>query len=244
MHVQYRSWCKFCVMKRGVNSPHKGSDARWFREKELHFLGLRTEQQNSLISLGTTVFHSDATSNQLLKRRRGNLHKIAKRKPDCARKDTPVGESQSNGVFERAVGLMAGQARTLKAALEHRICVRAPLDAGVRCVFDEQMRHRPRRKDTDTHTAWTKGQHAESGIWCEDVVHACQNSKKRKVGSTILSWIVRSNAELVVRGSGCHRARTGDQDTLGERQGNPRVGKMGRGSNTRNASSPVVSRRQ
>ena len=33
----------------------------------------------------------------------------------------PVGESQSNGVIVRAVGFVAGQARTLKAALEHRI---------------------------------------------------------------------------------------------------------------------------
>ena len=32
----------------------------------------------------------------------------------------PVGESQSNGVIERAVGLVAGQARKKKAALEHR----------------------------------------------------------------------------------------------------------------------------
>ena len=33
---------------------------------------------------------------------------------------SPVGESQSSGITERAVGLVAGQARTLKAALEHR----------------------------------------------------------------------------------------------------------------------------
>ena len=30
-----------------------------------------------------------------------------------------MGESQSNGIMERAVGLVASQARTLKAALEH-----------------------------------------------------------------------------------------------------------------------------
>ena len=30
---------------------------------------------------------------------------------------TPVEESQPNGIIERAVGLVAGQARTLKAAL-------------------------------------------------------------------------------------------------------------------------------
>ena len=36
----------------------------------------------------------------------------------------PVEESQSNGTIERAVGLVAGQARTLTAALEHRIGTR------------------------------------------------------------------------------------------------------------------------
>ena len=43
----------------------------------------------------------------------------------------PVGDSQSNGVIERAVGLVAGQARTLKAALEHRIGTRIPPDARI-----------------------------------------------------------------------------------------------------------------
>ena len=33
----------------------------------------------------------------------------------------PVGDCQTKGVIERAVGLVAGQARTLKAALEHSI---------------------------------------------------------------------------------------------------------------------------
>ena len=27
-HRPYRSWCKFCVMGRGVNAPHKRSDAQ------------------------------------------------------------------------------------------------------------------------------------------------------------------------------------------------------------------------
>ena len=45
--------------------------------------------------------------------------------PDCSR--------ESNEVNERAVGLVAGQARTLKAALEHRIGSRAPPDARILC---------------------------------------------------------------------------------------------------------------
>ena len=45
----------------------------------------------------------------------------------------PVGEIQSNGIIERTVGLVAGQARTLKAALEHRIETRVPPDARILC---------------------------------------------------------------------------------------------------------------
>ena len=44
-----------------------------------------------------------------------------------------MGESQSNGIIERAVELVAGQARTLKAALEHRIGTRVPPDARILC---------------------------------------------------------------------------------------------------------------
>ena len=49
----------------------------------------------------------------------------------------PVGESQSNWIIERAVGLVAGQARTLKAALEHRIGTRLPPDARIPCWLVE-----------------------------------------------------------------------------------------------------------
>ena len=48
-------------------------------------------------------------------------------------KRPPVWESQSNGIIERAVGVVAGQARTLKAALEHRIGTRIPPDARILC---------------------------------------------------------------------------------------------------------------
>ena len=48
-----------------------------------------------------------------------------------------VGESQSNGIIERAVGLVAAQARTLKAALEHRMGTRVPPDARILCWLVE-----------------------------------------------------------------------------------------------------------
>ena len=48
-----------------------------------------------------------------------------------------MGDSQSNGATERAVGLVAGQARTLKAALEHRMGTRIPPGAGLLCWLVE-----------------------------------------------------------------------------------------------------------
>ena len=49
----------------------------------------------------------------------------------------PVGENQSNGIIERAAGFVAGQARTLQAALEHRIGTRIPPDARILCWLVE-----------------------------------------------------------------------------------------------------------
>ena len=42
-----------------------------------------------------------------------------------------VGEIQSNGIIGCAAGLLASQARTLMAALEHRIGTRVPPDARI-----------------------------------------------------------------------------------------------------------------
>ena len=100
------------------------------------------------------------------------------------------------------------------------------LSGGVRCVSDEQVRHRQRRKDAAAQTAWTKGQHTDSGIWEADIVHACQTGKRVNLGPAILSWSIRWNAELVVGSSGCHRAGVGDQNTCGERQDSSWVGNM------------------
>ena len=49
---------------------------------------------------------------------------------------------------------------------------------------------------------------------------------------------------FVVSGSGCYRARKGDQDTHGQHQKSPRVGKMGCRRNIESASPPLVSRWQ
>ena len=69
-----------------------------------------------------------------------------------------MGESQSNGIIERAVGLVAGQARTLKGALEQRIWDQSParrkdtvLAGGVRCVMMNSVTSAAtkRRRHTD-----------------------------------------------------------------------------------------------
>ena len=59
-----------------------------------------------------------------------------------------VGESQTNGIIERAAGLVAGQARTLKAALEHRIETRFPPDARILCWLVEFAAYLMNRCDT------------------------------------------------------------------------------------------------
>ena len=59
----------------------------------------------------------------------------------------PVGESQSNGIIERAVGFVAGQARTLKAALERRKGARVPPDARILCWLVEFAAHLMNRCD-------------------------------------------------------------------------------------------------
>ena len=62
----------------------------------------------------------------------------------------PVGESQSNGIIERAVLLVAGQARTLKAALEHRFWARVPPDARILCWLVEFAAYLMNRCDIGT----------------------------------------------------------------------------------------------
>ena len=129
----------------------------------------------------------------------------------------PVGESQSNGIVERAVGLVVGQARTLKAALEHRVGTRSPPDARKQGWLVEFAAYLMNRCDL--------GGDGKTPLHREDSVHASQASKRRKVGTAIPSWSVCCHAELVVRGSGCHRARTARR-TSGEflsRKGGTRV---------------------
>ena len=58
-----------------------------------------------------------------------------------------MGESQSNGIIDRAVGLVAGEARTLKAALEHRMGTIVPPDARILCWLVEKATYLMNRCD-------------------------------------------------------------------------------------------------
>ena len=119
-HRACRSWCKFCVMGRGVNSPHRRSDAQddlegcsmyrwfvgekeseeqvsgrcWFRGKEC--ISLDCEESSKIHQL-----HSDPTVNQRLRRWQGKMHKLVKKAARLCQRDrqwekvSPTGSSNA-----------------------------------------------------------------------------------------------------------------------------------------------------
>ena len=133
--------------------PRKGTEFAWVAKRAAKFIDqlghnrvtLRCDKEPAI----------EALAREIAQARREGSQTVPVR--------PPVGESQYNGIIESAVGLVAGQARTLKAALEHRMD-QSParredpvLASGIRCVPDEQVRHRQRRKDTAAEAAWSKG---------------------------------------------------------------------------------------
>ena len=98
---------------------------------------------------------------------------------------------------------MAGQARTLKAALEHRIGAKVSLGARILCWLGEFVACVMNRCDT--------------GIG-EKIFHIPPSQQKEESGTAVPSWNVCWHAELVIGSGGCHRARAGDQETRSERQ--------------------------
>ena len=62
------------------------------------------------------------------------------------------------------------------------------------------------------------------------------------MGAAVPPSSVCWHTELIVRGSGCHRAGTGDQNKIGEHQECARVGEMGRWQDTRDASHSLFPR--
>ena len=115
----------------------------------------------------------------------------------------------SNGIIDRAVGLVIGQARTLKAALERRIGTRVPPDARTLCWLVEFAAYLMNRCDigSDGKRLYERKDNTNLGIRREDLVHASQASKREKVGAEIPSGSVHPESEpqkKIVLG---HRAR-------------------------------------
>ena len=96
--------------------PRRGTEFPWIAKRAARFIDqlghnkvtLRCDNEQAIEALAREIAQARQESSQTVPE-----------KP-------PVGDSQSNGVIERAVGLVAGQARTLKAALERRIGARIP----------------------------------------------------------------------------------------------------------------------
>ena len=170
--------------------PRKGTEFPRIAKRAAKFIDQRGHNRVTLRCDSEPAI--EALAREIAQARREGSQKVPER--------PPVGESQSDGIVERAVGLVAGQARTLKAALEHRIGARVRrkgivLAGGVCGILDEQVRHRQRRKDTAAKTTRAKGQHTDSGVWRKDPVHARQTSERRKVGAAVPTRTVCWHAE-------------------------------------------------
>ena len=111
-----------------------------------------------------------------------------------------------------------------RATLEHRIGVKVPPDARTLCWLVECAAHLMNRcdigSDGKTRLHRLHARRDSTPILDFGGVHACQTSKRRKVGPAILSWSIRWIAELVIGSIGCHRAMVGDQNTCDGRQDN------------------------
>ena len=176
----------------------KGTEFPWIAKREARFID----------QLG----HNRVS--QRLKRWQGKLDKPAKKEARLFR--------ESNGIIERAVGLVAGQARTLKAALEHRIGTRVPPDARILCWLVDFAAYLMNRCDigSDGKTSLQRLHDRRDNTpileFGEKILYML--AKPARGENAIPSRSVCGDAELVIRGSGRHRARNGDQDILSEHQ--------------------------
>ena len=107
--------------------PRKGTEFPWIARRAAKFIDhlghnrvtLRCENEPAIEALERETAQARREGSQIV--------------PDRP----PVGESQSNGIIERTVGVVAGQTTSLKAALEHRFGVRVPPDARILCRLVE-----------------------------------------------------------------------------------------------------------
>ena len=94
--------------------PRKGTEFAWIAKRAARFIDqlghntvtLRCDNEPAIEAVAREIAHVRQEGSQTVPER------------------PPVGDSQFNGVIERAVGHVADQARTLTAALEHRIGTR------------------------------------------------------------------------------------------------------------------------
>ena len=106
-------------------------------ERERSFLGSQREQRSSVDQLGHNRVTLRCDNELAIEALAREIAQALQERSQTVPERPPEGESQSNGIIERAVGLVAGQARTLKAALEHRKGARVPPDARVLCWLVE-----------------------------------------------------------------------------------------------------------
>ena len=107
--------------------PRKGTEFPWIAKRAARFIDQL--RHNTVTLRCDNEPATEALAREVAQARQEHSQTVPER--------PPVGESESNGVIERAVGLVAGQARTLKAALEHRIGVKVPPDARILCWLVE-----------------------------------------------------------------------------------------------------------
>ena len=109
--------------------PRKGTEFPWIAKRAAKFI-------DQLSRSGATI---EALAREIAQARQEGSQTVPER--------PSVGDSHSNGVTERAVGVVASQARTVKAALEHRMGTRIPPDARILCWLVEFAAHLMNRCD-------------------------------------------------------------------------------------------------
>ena len=108
---------------RAVLVPRKGTEFPWIAKRAAKFIDQLGHNRVTLRCDNEPAI--EAVAREIEQARQEGGQTVPER--------PPVGESQSNGIIERAVVLAAGHARTLKAALEHRMGARVPPDARILC---------------------------------------------------------------------------------------------------------------
>ena len=120
--------------------PRKGTEFLWIAKRAAKFIDHLGHNRVTLRCDNDLAI--EAVAREIAQARQGGSQTVPGR--------PPVGESQSHGIIERAVGLVAGQARTLKAALEHRTGTRVPSDERILCWLVEFAAYLMNRRDIGT----------------------------------------------------------------------------------------------